>query len=155
MAENKKSFILYADLIHTVKKLTDIEAGQLFKAILCFVNEEDYELSEKLLAIFSDITGQITNDWAKFNPKTGKYHWNYKGGISDENKLLRNSLRMKIWRSEVFERDAYTCQYCGQVGGTLHAHHIKEFSKYPELRFDVSNGLTLCKKCHNNVHSNK
>ena len=38
--------------------------------------------------------------------------------------------------------------YCGQVGGYLEADHIKPFSLYPELRFELSNGRTYCKPCH-------
>ena len=52
------------------------------------------------------------------------------------------------WRTFVFQRDKYTCQECKQVGGRLEAHHIKAFKKYPDLRLDINNGLTLCKECH-------
>lgn len=64
----------------------------------------------------------------------------------------RNSLSYKKWRTSVFERDEYTCQHCGQVGGELNAHHIKPFAKYKDLRYEITNGLTLCVTCHREVH---
>lgn len=60
--------------------------------------------------------------------------------------------KLTTWRKAVFMRDDYTCQHCNQKGGRLEAHHIKEYSKYPELRTEVTNGLTLCYDCHNKVH---
>ena len=73
----------------------------------------------------------------------------YKDGRCNERLLERARLPFKRWRKAVFHKDNYTCQKCGDSnGGNLEAHHIKSFALYPKLRYDVSNGLTLCKKCH-------
>lgn len=79
----------------------------------------------------------------------GEKHWNWQNGITSERAKIYNSFRYKNWRKKVFEKDNYTCQNCGDKGVYLEAHHIKTFSKYKNLRFIVSNGITLCKKCHN------
>lgn len=84
----------------------------------------------------------------------GRRPWNKIGdGITLLNERIRKSPKYKLWRKQVFERDDYTCQNCGKHGGTLHADHIKPFALYPELRFDVSNGRTLCVPCHRNTES--
>lgn len=152
MAENKVAFILYCDLIHKIEPLSNRDAGILFKKILQYVNGERPVIISRLQGLYNEITEQIEVDWKKFNPKTGRYHWNYKGGITPENRAVRNSSEYALWRVKVFERDGYTCQNCFQVGGTLHAHHLKGFAKYPALRFEVTNGLTLCEDCHGLIH---
>jgi 5-methylcytosine-specific restriction endonuclease McrA len=78
----------------------------------------------------------------------GKDNPNWRGGLKPINKAIRDSPEYKEWRKSVFERDAYTCQECGQVGGQLHADHIKPFSSFPELRLALENGRTLCIPCH-------
>ena len=75
-------------------------------------------------------------------------HWAWKGGITPINVKIRNSIKYKQWRTAVFKRDKYMCQRCGQWGGKLNADHIKDFAYYPELRFQISNGQTLCINCH-------
>lgn len=89
--------------------------------------------------------------WAA-NPRYGPNAAHWKGGITKPNKLARTSAAFVAWREAVFSRDDWTCQECGQRGGRLHAHHIKRFSKYPELRYDVYNGITLCRECHFELH---
>lgn len=82
----------------------------------------------------------------------GKRHWNWKGGITPTNVKIRNSLKSKEWKNSVFARDNWTCQKCEKRGIELRAHHILSFSKYPRLKFEVNNGITLCKSCHQKFH---
>tara|TARA_R110002153_G_scaffold124656_1_gene271265 strand:- start:99 stop:497 length:399 start_codon:yes stop_codon:yes gene_type:complete len=78
---------------------------------------------------------------------------NWKGGVTDENYRIRRSGKYANWRKSVFARDGYTCQHCFAKSGAgnrvrLNADHIKPFAFYPELRFDLDNGRTLCEPCH-------
>lgn len=66
----------------------------------------------------------------------------------DLRKLLRHRKEYKDWRSAVYFRDNYTCQHCGERGAELNADHIKPWSLFPDLRFDLDNGRTLCVPCH-------
>jgi 5-methylcytosine-specific restriction endonuclease McrA len=68
-------------------------------------------------------------------------------------KRLRNSFQYNIWRDKIFKRDKYLCQVCHIKSNELNAHHIKSFSEYPNLRFNIDNGITLCINCHKFVHS--
>ncbi len=106
------------------------------------------------------------------------YHW--KGGITPLCKLIRDLEEYKTWRISVFKRDNYTCQECG-VTGYVEVHHIKEFNiilseflqaynqfspledKETLIRlaitytpfWELSNGKTLCEKCHDKLKINK
>ena len=81
-----------------------------------------------------------------WNQGKDSHYW--KGGITKTNLALRMSLEYKEWRRRIFERDNYTCVLCGQHGGKLNADHIESFSKFPQFRFVLSNGRTLCVECH-------
>lgn len=90
----------------------------------------------------------------------GEKNKKWKGGITPVNDTIRKSFEYKLWRKSVFERDNYTCTWCGEKSGegkrnTLEADHIQLFSTHPELRFAIDNGRTLCKKCHIIRHSSK
>lgn len=81
----------------------------------------------------------------------GENNPNWKGGI-EKLKDKRHTMEYREWRLMVFGRDNFTCQDCGKRGDYLEAHHIKSYKEYPELRFDINNGETLCKVCHNKLH---
>lgn len=73
----------------------------------------------------------------------------WKGGLTDKNRNHRNSVHYAIWREKIFARDNWTCQICNIRGGViLNADHIKSWALYPDLRFELSNGRTLCLSCH-------
>jgi len=67
MAKDKKAFVLYADLIHTVSKLPDKEAGMLFKHILNYVNDENPQTDNIVIEIaFEPIKQQLKRDLEKW-----------------------------------------------------------------------------------------
>ena len=98
--------------------------------------------------------------------KIKKEQSNWKGGITLLRHSIRTNFKSRQWRSDVFTRDNFTCQECGQIGGRLNAHHRKSFSsilQYYEITtleealeceelWNINNGITLCKKCHKKLH---
>lgn len=90
------------------------------------------------------------------NVARGDQCHSYKDGKTAERRDLRFTMQYKRWRYDVYQRDKFTCQECATArGGNLVAHHIKPFADFPELRFEVSNGLTLCETCHDALHYGK
>lgn len=67
---------------------------------------------------------------------------------SSEHERIRKSLEYRLWREAVLKRDNWTCRFCFARGGKIHADHIKPFAYFPELRFAIDNGRTLCVPCH-------
>jgi hypothetical protein len=77
---------------------------------------------------------------------------NWKGGLTDKNKRYEFRRQIYEWRNKVFKRDFYKCRHCGSKK-EIEAHHIIEWAKCVETRFDIDNGLTLCIICHGKVHN--
>ncbi|SDM16250.1 HNH endonuclease [Bacillus sp. OK048] len=67
-----------------------------------------------------------------------------------ETEDITDSAEYKEWRKKVYLRDNYKCKMpgCTSISKQIAAHHIYPKKKYPEKQFDLSNGITLCKKCH-------
>lgn len=83
----------------------------------------------------------------------GELSASWKGGLTEINYRIRRSEQYADWRKAVFERDDYRCVHCGDRSDAGHrvrleADHIKPFALFTELRFEVSNGRTLCAPCH-------
>lgn len=82
MAENKKSFLLYCDIIHTIQQLTDEQAGNLFKHILQYVNDQNPSTDNVITNIaFEPIKQQLKRDLMKYdsirkrNSENAKMRW--------------------------------------------------------------------------------
>ena len=71
----------------------------------------------------------------------------WKGGVTEINKKIRSSIEYRLWREAVFKRDNWNCVWCGKKG-RIEADHIKPFAYFPEFRFAIDNGRTLCRECH-------
>ena len=77
----------------------------------------------------------LSNYW-KEKVKKGLHHL-YKGGITSLMIQIRGCFQYRLWRSDVYQKDNFTCQKCGVRSGNgkhvyLEAHHLKEFSKIIE-----------------------
>ena len=67
MADNKNSFVLYCDIIHTVGKLSDEQAGLLFKHILSYVNDENPVTDNIIIElVFEPIKQQLKRDLKRY-----------------------------------------------------------------------------------------
>lgn len=78
----------------------------------------------------------------------GQRHWNWCGGISKGRSKVWYTPEYQRWRRAVLKRDNYTCQQCRAKDAPLHVDHKKPFATHPKLITVVSNGRTLCVRCH-------
>ena len=88
---------------------------------------------------------------------SGTDSYNYKPHLTDEERMKNRyqlyGNNMVNWRTNIYTRDNYTCQICNHHGGNLNAHHLNGWNAFPEERFDLDNGVTLCNDCHKDFHS--
>jgi len=110
-----------------------------FKKGCVSLNKGKHPTKQTRKKISNSLKGEKSNLW--------------KGGISEEHEKIRHGIEFRLWRESVFARDNWTCQKCGNRKVYLHPHHILNFAEYPELRFDIDNGITLCKDCHMKFHT--
>ena len=90
----------------------------------------------------------------KFQYKKGKEHPRYNPSISDEERETRNrGNEFVIWTKQILIRDKFTCQLCGKRGTKLSVYHLFNWAHYPKERYNLSNGISICKEHHIEFHS--
>ena len=81
----------------------------------------------------------------------GEKNPNWKGGASTKQHIIRTSNQYRSWKEQVLNRDGSVCKKCEAITTTV--HHLYSFRDYPELRFEVDNGVTICTTCHRKFHN--
>lgn len=89
---------------------------------------------------------------SRIGRKNGAKNPAWKGGVTPERQRIYRTQEWLAVVRQVYERDHHLCQRCGSPTSP-HAHHIKPWADYPELRLDPDNLITLCETCHLWVHS--
>ena len=122
-----------------------------------FCSKKCYGLSQRIVdrnkkCLVCGVKIKYSSTYCVKHSQLGKRGPNWQGGKTKQSKLERNRLWASRWAKTIYERDNWNCQSCGKHGGKLHAHHILSFAKFPNKRFDISNGITLCETCHRKVH---
>lgn len=111
-----------------------------------------HKLGEALKGKNTWMTGRVVSVETRkkiADSQRGEKSHKWKGGTTVVSGIIRGSFEYKLWRTAVFERDGYACIWGGKEhGNKLNADHIKPFASYPELRFAIDNGRTLCEACH-------
>lgn len=144
----RKTFFCNKSHYELFLKREGIKARSTYKCAVC---SKEVEVVASQLKLRKRLTcsriclSEMRRRWALERRKTYTKH--------QLDRLERYSPEMNQWRKEVFERDNYTCVWCGARNGNgknvrLEADHIKPFAYFPDLRYDLSNGRTLCRPCH-------
>jgi ribosomal protein S27AE len=132
----------------SANKLTALE---LFESLNEYTNDVIIYVMDEMCI---EVNGFIKT---KINIKAlpiGAGHYNWDGGKTKDSLKARSNPKYYHFRNNVLKRDNNMCQKCGSIEN-LHVHHIKSFSKNPDERYNINNGITLCKECHQKLHNFK
>ena len=133
------------------------EVGSSSSTVITWLKNFNIERREKggsLRGKTMSLASRAKMSAAKKGKYTGESNSNWKGNKVSDEVRERSSYIAKKWRALILERDGNKCQKCANVKN-LHVHHIKEFKDYPDLRWDINNGITVCVSCHEKIHSRR
>lgn len=161
------------DGVHEKRKQTNIEkygvenpfASQEIQKKIRMSNKEKYgveytmqnkDIKEKSINTCIKKYGVSNYGSIYSSQHKGELSPTWKGGVK-HHRVERSTFEYRQWRKNVFKKDSYTCQCCGDKSGNGHrvelcSHHIKNWKDNIDIRYDVENGITLCKVCHNKFH---
>ena len=140
----------------TVIKYTDKRSrGQVLWECACDCGTVKYVQTSNLNSGNTKSCGCTKSE--RLSCMIGTKNHSYNPNLTDEDRLRRRYYlgggSHRSWSKQTMERDNYTCQICNQHGGKLNAHHLNGWNAFPEQRFDLDNGVTLCTDCHKDFHS--
>lgn len=133
----RERFIFEKQYYEAIKELPQRQQGEALTDLLNYVFYDEEPKSRRgrfVVAALKDVLDRNLSSYESFDERrSGKY---------------------RTWKRHVLKRDEYRCQRCGSEQ-ELCVHHIKPFADYPELRYSVDNGVTLCKECHRMEHKSE
>ena len=136
-------------------KVKDLTKGCESKVkVKCDLCEKEYELRYCDYLKYNHDTKIYCNDCAKKTFNTGENHpcWN-PNMTQEERENGRGSPQYTDFIKKVFIRDKYICQCCKkELNHDGIIHHLDSWDTYKEKRYDETNGIALCEKCHKNFH---
>ncbi|MFP3727538.1 HNH endonuclease [Priestia filamentosa] len=145
----------FGRLVVVEKSTNQASNGNFFWICLCDCGNTTEARRRNLVEGTTQSCGCLQSELTSNRMKqiTGKNHPNWNSEITQqERELKRQTPENKAWRMNVFIRDNFTCKICG-TKEKLEAHHIFNYSSHKDLRYKVSNGITLCEVCHDNFHN--
>lgn len=137
MAEDKKGFVLYCDLIHTIEKLPDDKAGLVFKHLLRYVNDQNPITEDLIVDItFEPIKRQLKRDLVKYECK--KEQWSEAGKASAEARRLKKFNELQQNSTDV-KSVATVSTVTDTVKGTV-TDTVKDINLISQYFLDFENG---------------
>ncbi len=141
-----------------------MSAAEIATEAGCTVNNILHWLSKHNIPRRTISEARAVKHWGAAGPDNPMYgkcdeaNPRWLGGVSPERQKIYSRHLWKELKKAVFARDEYKCRRCRKkpVGHRqLHTHHPKRWATHKMERFNIDNIITLCRKCHEFIHSKR